>query len=120
MRRSVKTVAIAAVLVGAAALAPKPSLAGEADAASVAAPRLLHPVQFYGSGPYWGDDGWERRRQWREFRRERDEARIAEAARREAWRIEQEREQRRAWRRAMREQRYGYDPAYGYGHHRGW
>ncbi len=119
MRRSLMAVAAAGALVG-AAMAPAPAPASPAAAAPVAGSRLFHPVQFYGAGPHWGDDGWERRRQWREWRRERDEARIAEAARREAWRIEQEREQRRAWRRAMREQHYGYGPAYGYGHHRGW
>ncbi len=57
---------------------------------------------------------WERRRQWREMRRARDEDRIAEAARREAQRIEEEREQRRAWRRAQRENGYGAAPAYGH------
>ena len=120
MRRSAKAMAAAAVLAGAAAFAPKPVPAAGAVVAPIAAPQPLHHVQFYGAMPHSGDDGWERRRQWREWRRERDEARIAEAARREAWRIEQEREQRRAWRRAQREQHYGYGPAYGYGHHRGW
>jgi Spy/CpxP family protein refolding chaperone len=120
MRRLLTAMAAAATLVGAATLAPTPAPAASAAAAPFAAPQSLHPVQFYGAGPHYGDHGWERRRQWREWRRERDEARIAEAARREAWRIEQEREQRRAWRRAMREQHYGYGPAYGYGHHRGW
>jgi hypothetical protein len=113
MRRSVMTMAAGAALVGAAALAATPAPAASAVAAPVDAPRSLHPVQFYGTGLHWGDDGWERRRQWREWRERRDEARIAEAARREGWRIEREREQRWAWRRAMREQ-------YGYGHHRSW
>ncbi len=58
----------------------------------------------------------ERRRQWREWSRQQDEARIAEAARREAMLIEQEREQRRAWWRAKREQEYGY----GQGYYRSW
>lgn len=50
--------------------------------------------QGYGSGhPDW--------RQRQEWRRARDEARIAEAARQEAWRIQQEHEQRREWRRAQ-------------------
>ncbi len=118
MRRSLMAMAAAAALVGAATLVPTPARAASAAAAPFAAPQSLHPVQFYGAGPCYGDDGWERRRQWREWRRERDEARIAEAARREAWRIEQEREQRRAWRRVMREQQYGYGPAYGY--YRSW
>jgi hypothetical protein len=98
---------IAALLVGAASL----------GLAACVPPSDGYPVrtaQYYSPGPqYRPDDGWERRRQWRELRRERDEARIAEAARQEAWRIEQEREQRRAWRR---EQRYGYAPGY----YRGW
>jgi hypothetical protein len=125
VRRSSMAMAAAALLVGATALAPtrapaaSAAAAAAADHAPVAAPQLLHPAQFYGTGPYWGDDGWERRRHWREWRERRDEARIAEAARREAWRIEQEREQRRAWWRAQREQS-GYGPAYGYGHQRGW
>ena len=126
MRRSLMALAAAATLVGAATLAPTPAPAASAAAAPFAAPQSLHPVQFYGpapfygAGPHYGDHGWERRWQWREWRREPDEAPIADAARREAWRIEQEREQRRVWRRAMREQHYGYGPAYGYGHHRGW
>ncbi len=121
MRRSLMAMAAAAVLLGAATLATTPAPAAPAAAAaSVAAPELVRPVQFYGEGPYWGDDGWERRRQWREWRRARDEARIAEAARREVWRIEREREERRAWRRAMRGQHHGYGPAFGYGHYRSW
>ena len=114
MRRSMMALAAASTIVGAAALAPKPAPAAEFAVAPLAAPSILHPVQFYGGGPHRGDDGWERRRQWREWRQQQDEMRIAEAARREAWRIEQEREQHRAWRRAMREQQYGYGPAYGY------
>lgn len=67
-------------------------------------------AQYYGAGQGYGGYGyggqgygqpdWQQRREWR---RERDEARIAEAARQEAWRIEQEREERRAWRRAQRD-----------------
>ena len=117
--RRMMAMAAAAALVGTVAFAPTTAPAAQAAAAPIATPRLLHPVQFYGAAPFYGDDGWERRRQWREWRQERDEARIAEAARREAYRIEEEREQRRAWRRAQREQ-YGYGPAYGYGHHRSW
>jgi len=120
MRRSLMAMAAAAALTGAATLAPSPAPAAQAAAAQTTASRFLHPAQFYGAGPHWGGDGWERRREWREWRERRDEARIAEAARREAYRIEAEREQRRAWRRAMREQPYGYGPAYGYGYQRGW
>ncbi|MBC7433821.1 MAG: hypothetical protein H7345_17320 [Rubritepida sp.] len=64
----------------------------------------------YGAQGY-GEPDWQQRREWR---RQRDEARIAEAARQEAWRIGQEREQRREWRRAQREQ-----SGYGY-YQRGW
>ena len=118
MRKTALTM-IAAAALGLSALAPASGSAASAAAAAaapVASAEMIHTVQYWGAGPYQSDDGWERRLQWREWRRERDEARVAEAARREAWRIEQEREQRRAWRRAQREQHYGYDPGY----HRGW
>ena len=76
----------------------------------LAAPQgAAQTVQYWDQRPY--DDRWERRQQWREWRRDRDEARIAEAARREAWRIEQERDQRRAW-----QHQQGYGPRY----ERGW
>lgn len=117
MRRMIAMAAVAA-LVGAATLAPTPVPAAEATKAPIAAPQFLHQVQFYGGAPYQGDHGWERRRHRREWRQERDEARIAEAARREAYRIEAEREQRRAWRRAQHG--HGYGPAYGLGQHRSW
>ncbi len=59
-----------------------------------------YDAQGYGSG----QPGWRQRQEWR---RARDEARIAEAARQEAWRIQQEHEQRREWRRAQwRDQRF--------------
>lgn len=120
MRRMV-TMAAAAAFVGAATLASAPAApAAERSAAPIASPSLLLPVQFYGGGPHWGDDGWERRRQWREWRQQHDEMRIAEAARREAWRIERERGQRRAWRRAMREQQHRHGPAYGFSRYRSW
>ncbi len=122
MRRMI-TMAAAAGLVGTTAMAPTLAPAASVAAAPIAAPQPIHTAQFYGAGPHWGDDGWERRRQWREWRQQQDEMRVAEAARREAWRIEQEREQRRAWRRAMREQHghgYGHNPAYGFGHFRSW
>ncbi len=70
--------------------------------------------QGYGGQGYGGQgDGqpeWQHRREWR---RERDEARIAEAARQEAFRIQQEREQRWAWRRA-------HGGGYDGGYNRGW
>ena len=99
MHRSLFALATLAFL-GIASIAPRPAEAGQD-------PRL---VQWYGpqGGPGWHyDQGWERRRAWREWRHAEDEARIAEAARREAWRIQQEREQRRAWRHAQRQQWYG-------------
>lgn len=102
MRRTILALATLA-LMGGTSLAPRPAEAGQG---AIPEARL---VQWYGYGaPAWQqDDRWERRRAWREWRQAQDEARIAEAARREAWRIEQEREQRRAWRHAQREQWQG-------------
>lgn len=114
MRRMV-ALAAAAVLAGAAAFVSIPASAASAVATPPAS-SSIQQVQYYGAGPHWGDDRWERRGQWREYRRERDEARIAEAARREAYRIEAEREQRRAWRRAQ----HGHGPAYGFDQYRSW
>lgn len=68
-------------------------------------------AQPYDQAPAWNGGYDDRRERWREHRRERDEARIAEAARREAAQIDAEREQRRAWRRQMRDQ--GFAPGYG-------
>ncbi|HWL84096.1 MAG TPA: hypothetical protein VNR89_24325 [Roseomonas sp.] len=101
---------IAAAALGSVILAPLTASAATAKVAPGVPVSAVHMVQYWSPAPY--DGGWERRQAWREWRRERDEARIAEAARREAWRIEQEREHRRAW----REQQYGYAPRYG----RGW
>ena len=115
MRKTTITMVAAAAL-GFAALAPLTAAAGPASVPPVASHAAVRTVQYSGAGPQSWDDGWERRRQWRAWREQRDEARIAEAAQREAWRIEQEREQRRAWWRARREQQYGYGP----GHQRGW
>ena len=111
MRKTTMTL-IAAAALGLSALAPASGSAAPAAVAPVAPDAAIHAVQYWGAGPHYAQDGWERRHQWREWRRERDEARIAEAARREAWRIEQEREQRRAWRHAQREQQFGYGPSY--------
>lgn len=111
--RGMIAMAAAAALVGAAPSASTPAFAADGGVAAIAPPSLLRPVQFYG-------DDWERRHR-REWRRERDERRIEESARREAWRIEREREERRAWRRAVRGQHgYGYGPVYGYVGHRSW
>ena len=79
------------------------------------------PVQYYAPGyhaPGWQHDRWERRQAWRAHRRAEEAARIEEAARREAWRIEQEREARRAWRHAQRMQ-YG-QWGHGGGHWQRW
>lgn len=108
MRRTVMAM-LAAVALNSIALAPFSASAAPARGASIALDDAVHNAQYWGPRSY--DGGWERRQQWQEWRRERDEARIAEAARREAWRIEQEREQRRAWRH-----QYGYGPRYN----RGW
>jgi hypothetical protein len=114
--RTTTTTMIAAAALGFVALAPLTAAASPASVAPVASDAGVHTVQYWGVGPESWDDGWERRRQRREWGEQRDEARIAEAAQREAWRIEQEREQRRAWWRARREQQYGYGPGY----QRGW
>ena len=113
MRKATMT-AIAAAALGLSALAPSSGSAASATAARVVRSGMAHAVQYWGPGPYRSDDGWERRQQWHE---RCDEARVAEAARREAWRIEREREQRRAWWLAERERQSGY---YGPGFRRGW
>jgi hypothetical protein len=104
MRRWTMAALAVAALGGTAAQVPSTAAAAQVspDAA------LLHTAQYYGERFY--RDGWEPRQHWREHRRAHDEARIAEAARREAYRIEQERMQRRAWRHAQREP---------HGHYRG-
>ncbi|MFZ6763193.1 hypothetical protein [Pseudoroseomonas sp. WGS1072] len=95
----------ASVALSAAIMAPSGASAAPVATISAGGAGAVHRVQYWDQRPY--DGGWERRQQWREWRRERDEARIAEAARREAWRIEQEREQGRAWRHQS-----GYGPRY--------
>jgi hypothetical protein len=116
MRRWMMAAMVAAVLGGAAAEAPSASAAGTPSSISRDA-ALLHTAQYYGERRYGAD--WGLRHGWREHRRAEEEARIAEATRREAWRIEREREHRREWRLTQREQ-HGYGPAYRYGHHRAW
>ncbi len=107
MRRWTMAALVVAALGGAAAT---PSAAVVAAAPGVARDAaLLHNAQYYGERPYGGD--WGPRHRWREHRRARDEARIAEAARREAYRIQQERAYRRAARHARRDH---------YGHYRGY
>ncbi|ONG51104.1 hypothetical protein BKE38_16865 [Pseudoroseomonas deserti] len=114
MRRIV-IAAMAATLVASSLTLGAPGAAA-APLPFVAPPGMVPPgmalAAQYQTVQYWDprgyDNGWERRQQWRAWRREQDEARIAEAARREAWRIEQEREQRRAWRHQN-----GYGPRHG-------
>jgi hypothetical protein len=92
-----------------AALVPVHASAAAAAIARLNTTQALHSVQYWGAGPQPGYEGWQQRRQWRQ---QQDEARVAEAARREAMQIEREREQRRAWHRAQREHQYGYGPGY--------
>ena len=110
MRRWAMAGLAVAALGGTAARVPRAAAAAAAAAAAQVSldAALLHTAQYYGERPYRGD--WGPRHRWREQRRAHDEARIAEAARREAYRIEQERMQRRAWRHAQREP---------HGHYRG-
>jgi hypothetical protein len=107
MRRWTMAALVVAALGGTAAQVP--SAAAVAGAPGVSRDSaLLHAAQYYGERHYGGD--WGPRHRWREHRRARDEARIAEAARREAYRIQQERAYRRAARHARRDH---------YGHYRG-
>lgn len=107
--RRIRVAAAALLTASLLALASQPASAAPAARALAAAPVAAQTVQYW--DPRTGDDRWERRQQWRAWRRDQDEARIADAARREAWRIEQEREQRRAWRH-----QHGYGPRF----ERGW
>jgi hypothetical protein len=85
------------VLGGSLALAP------EVDAAASKTPYATGTPT---AAQYYQDpDDWRRREYRRERRRVEEQARIEDAARREAWRIEQERAQRRAERRGWRDER---------------
>ncbi len=96
MRRSAMMV-LAAALGSMAAVTSRPAEAAQVKVLpQVSAETMLQEVRH--------------ERHWQEQRRARDRARIAEAARREARRIEREREERRAWHHAHR--RY-------HDHHRG-
>ncbi len=107
------TVAAAAFLAALAGVPSSPAEASQSRQMSAAPNALVQPVNHYyapyGGGRYYG--GGERRGDWHAYRRAEDRARIAEAARREAMRIERERAARRAWHQAHRQQ---------YGWHRGW
>jgi len=105
MRRTLMAATVVAALAataGSALAAPRiaPFVASSGHAAE--------QVQYYPDRRGHGD--WDERR-WhrREQRRAYDEERIAEAARREAWRIERERAERRAWRHAQRERHWHHN-----------
>src|SRR5690349_15615416 len=104
MRKSMLATAVTAGL-GVPTLAPAHASTFPAVIAPLDAAQAIHSIQYWGAGPQAGYEGWQQRRQ---SRQQQDEARVAEAARREAMQIEREREQRRAWHRAQREQQYGY------------
>ena len=108
MRRWTMAALVVAALSGAAAQAPNAAAAAAAPGVSRDA-ALLRTVQYYGERRHRGD--WETRHHWREHRRGHDEARVAEAARREAYRIQQERAYHRAARHAHRDR---------HGHYRGY
>ena len=106
MRRWTTAAMLAAALGGAAALAP---------AASAASPGVA-PDSGLPAAQYRGDRHDHRDAYW--HGRMHDRARIAEAARREARRIEAERARRWAWRHGHHHDRH----AFGHGHfpHRVW
>jgi hypothetical protein len=104
---------MAAAAAAAAMVVGLVSAGGASAAAPLAAaplgahrPAAAEQVRYHGD--WRGRRGWDEHRHYRrQFRRAHEEERIAEAARRERWRIERERAERRAWRHAGRE-RYGY------------
>lgn len=91
-----------------------------ATGGALAAPAIAPPgtprhaaverVQYHRHPDWRGPRGFEGER-WhrRQQRRAYEEDRIAEAARREAWRIERERAERRAWRHARRERHWRHN-----------
>ena len=107
MRRTTMALVAAAAAVFAAkgdALAAPPIALPEASRHAAEQVQYYQYYQPDWRGPRDFDEHrWQRRQQ----RRAWEEERIAEAARREAWRIERERAERRAWRHAQRE-RFGY------------
>jgi hypothetical protein len=109
-RMTMAVMALVAALGGAAVLPTGAEAAQPVTRAEMGQPPV-QPVQYYGDHRPYDGGGWASRHHWREHRRARDEARIAEAARREAYQIERERAERRAWRQAQR-QHYSY--------YRGW
>jgi hypothetical protein len=108
-KTTVAAMALVAVLSGVAS-----STAEAAQPKPVPLARHVHaqPIDYY--APHRGSQvygGRERRSDWGAQSRAHDRARIAEAARREAMRIERERATRRAWRHDQRSQ---------FGQYRGW
>jgi hypothetical protein len=109
--RKLITAAMAMALAFGGAMAPSPSEAGQAKAAQVASYSAGLPVHYdshHRRSHYRDDRGG--RPHWGDHRRAHDQARIAEADRRAARRIERERAERRAW-HVQRHQ---------YSHYRGW
>lgn len=101
MRRTILA-AVAAVLTAAGGAVAAPAVAPLGVARHAAEPAQYHPA------PYGYREGFEEHRHHRrQMRRAHEDQRIAEAARREARRIDIERAERRAFRHAQRE-RYGY------------
>ncbi len=107
MRRMRMALAAVAVLAATGGALAAPPIASPEQPRHAAAEQ----VQYYQYQPYpdWQAPRDFEERRWlrRQERRAYEEERIAEAARREARRIEIERAERRAWRHAQRE-RFGY------------
>ncbi|GAA0574893.1 hypothetical protein GCM10009416_11950 [Craurococcus roseus] len=100
MRRTIMALAAAAFLAAAGGALAAPAIASPGTPWHAAAERVQyhqHP-DWRGPSDFEGER-WHRRQQRRAY----EEERVAEAARREAWRIERERAERRAWRHAQRE-----------------
>ena len=62
--RKTTTTLIAATALGLSALVPASGSAAPAVAAAPVAPSgMVHTVQYWGAGPHYAHDGWERRQQ---------------------------------------------------------
>ena len=109
MAAAVATVAAVFAAAGGGALAAQPIAPLGASPHAAAEQVQYYYPDWQGPRGFPGDFE-ERRWHRRQQRRAYEEERIAEAARREAWRIERERAERRAWRHAQRER---------YWHHQG-
>lgn len=103
--------ALAAALGGAAAVS-SPAEAAGAQRPHQMQHAAVQPVHYDGrhGGPQYARHR-DSQRHWQAAQRARDQARIAEAARREALRIERERAARQAWHDTRRQQ---------YSQYRGW